>query len=81
MTGFTPLWGVLLLAGGALELVALLRKRRGETLSSQVWMFTQPSGRQWSLKLPPWWIAVSRTTVGVVLVWLMGHFMFGWWTL
>jgi hypothetical protein len=75
-------WLVFWLAWGAVfaigEGVALARTAPGDTLSEQVWRWLRVTpGRT------PTSSALARFpayVVGALLVWLFGHFEFGWWT-
>lgn len=63
--------GVLL----ATELVALLNRRDGDTISEHVWRVVRvgdprPTALVWCM----------RALVALLMIWLAGHFAMGWWT-
>jgi hypothetical protein len=55
---------------------ALASKKAGSTLSEHVWRFTRPYGNKQVSAAA----ITARTLVGLLLVWLLGHFILGWWT-
>lgn len=77
MSGWSWLWFAEGLLVGLTELYALLRARRGDTLSEQIWLWlhvepgvTPPKAALYSFR---------TLTVAVPLLWLFFHFTFGWW--
>lgn len=54
-------WALLFIVGGGYELRAVLNKRKGDTLSEQVWKLNR-------LASPILWITTA------FMVWLTGHF-------
>lgn len=73
---YTIIWCVLGAVGGVTELVALLNRRDGDTLSEHVWRVTRVDDRR---PTPVVW--VLRGVVATIMLWLAGHFALGWWTL
>lgn len=76
MTAWALFWLSLgaIAAGG--EGVALFRTAPGDTLSEQVWAWLRVKPGRAPAPLRSW----RAFTVGASLVWLFGHFLFGWWT-
>ena len=76
------MWLVCWLCIGALalvaEIIALIRKQPHDTLSEQIWAWLQvePGMTQMSNALQSW----RSFVVGAFMIWLMCHFLFGWWT-
>jgi hypothetical protein len=54
------------------EGIALLNKKEGDTLSEHVWKWLKVEDK--SKKLTAW-----RFFVLAFMLWLTGHFVFGWW--
>lgn len=76
MTWYTAVWLFLGAVGGITELIALVDKDRGDTLSEHVWQWFRVRDAR------PTPVAVGlRVVLLSVMVWLTGHFGFGWWTL
>lgn len=76
MSGYTIAWIIWALAFAAIEGKALLSRQPGTTLSEHIW-------RWWHVRDPrptPLVIA-GRIVLLSIMVWLTGHFSFGWWTL
>jgi hypothetical protein len=73
---FTIIWAAIGLVGGITELVALLNKRQGDTLSEHVWRVVRVGDPR-----PTRAVWVLRGLVALVMIWLAGHFSMGWWTL
>ena len=69
---FTIGWIVIVLAGLALETVALIRKGRGDTASEHVW---------WLLRRSPviWFLALGLFSWVIVHFFLFGWFDRLWW--
>lgn len=72
---YTWVWVALGAAALVVELAALFSPRAGGTLSENVWYLLKvndprPSSAVW----------VGRGVVAVFLVWLVPHFLFGWFT-
>lgn len=68
-------WGGVFVVG---EGVALARAAPGDTLSEQVWRWLHITPGQSALSSPlARWPSYA---VGALLVWLLGHFLLGWWT-
>lgn len=59
---------------GVVELVALLNKRDGDTLSEHVWKWVGV-GRHWTVGF-----TIRRLAVVVFLGWLLFHLSLGWFT-
>jgi hypothetical protein len=59
------------------ETIALIRKQPHDTLSEQIWAWLkiEPGITPMKAALMSW----RSFLVGSVLVWLFGHFLFGWW--
>jgi len=74
VTAFWILWAAV---GGVCELVALWSRRRGDTLSENVWSVLRV-GRD---SRYPWLWYTLRSLTAAVCLWLAGHFAMGWWTL
>lgn len=72
MNWATPIW----IAIGAIimivEGIALFNKTEGDTLSEHVWNWLKVNDK--SKKFTAW-----RFFVLAFMVWLTGHFVFGWW--
>jgi hypothetical protein len=62
-SGWEALWLLIGVIGFAVETVALVRQRKGDTLSETVWANTRPLYR--------------RVILAAFMVWLMFHFVFG----
>lgn len=78
MTSWAIFWlslGVVALGG---EGYALFRKAPGDTLSEQIWNWLKvvPGDTHAKAALQSW----RSVAVGGTLIWLFGHFLFGWWT-
>ena len=73
-----PAWVYLLGFGlmGVAELVALLNKQPGDTISERVWALLHVRRKGPT----PWWAWIFRVVIGVTLIWLFGHFELGIWT-
>lgn len=72
---FTWIWVALGAAALVVELVALFSKPAGGTLSEHMWNLLKvqdprPSSAVW----------VGRGLVALFLLWLIPHFLFGWFT-
>jgi hypothetical protein len=68
-------WLLFLLVGFAVpETIALIRSRRGDTLSEAVWHWCQvtPGNTMWT------WSAL-HVFVALFMVWLFVHLMLGYW--
>lgn len=76
MNWFTVIWLTLGTIGGITEIVALARKERHDTLSEHVWAWWHVYDRR-----PTPLVVVGRVVLLTIMVWLTGHFAFGWWTL
>lgn len=78
MNGWLVFWlawcGVFVVGEG----IALARTQRGDTLSETVWrwLHVTPGKTKASAALTRF----PTYVVGALLVWLFGHFLFGWWT-
>jgi len=76
------MWAIGWIVLGALaliaEIIALIRKQPNDTLSEQVWAWLRvdPGTTTMVNALQSW----RSFVVGALLLWLMGHFLFGWWT-
>ena len=79
MTGWSYYW-LLWVFGGFLipEIIALIRKQTGDTLSEQIWAWLRVTPGKTPMKtaLSSW----RSFVMACGLVWLAGHFLFGWWT-
>lgn len=75
-TVFTAIWITLGAIGGITEIIALLRKARGDTLSEHIWAW-------WHVRdpRPTPLVVVGRIILLTIMIWLTGHLAFGWWTL
>lgn len=71
---FTSIWILIFVIGGATEVVALLNKRPGDTLSEHVWRIVRVGDPRPSLIV---WL--TRGLVALTMLWLAGHFSMGWW--
>lgn len=72
---FTWIWVALGAAAFVTEMVALFNRKDGDTLSEQMWKLlrvedARPSTAVW----------VGRGLVALFLLWLVPHFLFGWFT-
>jgi hypothetical protein len=74
-TWFWLAWGGVFLVG---EGVALARNAAGDTLSEQVWRWLRVTPGK--VKVSSALVRFPSYIVGAVLVWLFGHFLWGWWT-
>lgn len=72
MSGWSWAWAILIAAGVALEIVAIVRPQSGDTLSEQVWDWLRYGADQ--VPTPAVWLA--RFVVGALLVWLVPHWLF-----
>lgn len=72
---FTAIWITLAAVGGITELVALLNKRDGDTLSEHVWRIARIGDRR-----PTALVWAVRALIALTMIWLAGHFSMGWWT-
>jgi hypothetical protein len=72
----TLFWVVWLVLGGLVELVALARKDPNDTLSEHVWSWLRVRDPR-----PTVPFVALRVVLGGVLVWLIGHFTMGWWSI
>lgn len=72
---FTIFWVVWALAAIPVEIWALIRKDRGDTLSEHVWKWFKVMDDR-----PTVWTWLWRVPLFVFLAWLTGHLAFGWWT-
>lgn len=72
---FTIFWISWAFAALTVEIYALARKDRGDTLSEHVWKWFKVSDSR-----PTVWTWAWRAPLFVFLVWLTGHLVFGWWT-
>lgn len=72
---YTVIWIVLGVVGGVTELVALLNRRDGDTLSEHVWKVARVGDAR---PTPVVW--VIRAVIALVMIWLASHFSMGWWT-
>lgn len=72
---FWLVWGGIFVVG---EGIALYRTQPGDTLSEMVWSWLRvtPGRTPLSSPLARW----PSYVVGALLVWLLGHFLLGWWT-
>lgn len=61
-------WGIMFIG---LEAVSLRDLRKDDTLSEQIWKGTFSKSTAWRV----FW----KSSVGVLLVWLFGHFVLGIW--
>ena len=73
---YTIIWAAIGIVGGITELVAILNRRDGDTLSEHVWRIARvddprPTPLVWTI----------RGLIAAVCIWLAGHFAMGWWTL
>jgi hypothetical protein len=73
---FTVVWVAVFVVGGVTELVALLNRRDGDTLSEHVWRVFRVRDPR-----PTPVVLILRGLMILVLIWLTGHFGMGWWTL
>lgn len=72
---FTAIWVALGVIGGVTELVALLNRRPGDTLSEHFWKVAKVDDPR-----PTKTVWVIRGLIALVMLWLAGHFSMGWWT-
>lgn len=72
MDPFTIAWIAWGLAFVAIEGKALANKQPGDTLSEHVWKWfdVRGKGKGWTF---------MRFALAAFMVWLTGHFVFGWW--
>jgi hypothetical protein len=72
---FWVAWAAVFIVG---EGIALARTAKGDTASEQIWAWLKvtPGKTPASAALYRW----PSYLVGALLVWLAGHFLFGWWT-
>lgn len=77
---FTALWIGWIIYFVAVEAVALLNSRDGDTLSEHVWAWF---GTEWHKGATPrqrsGWTQLRRIVLLAFLVWLTAHFMTGGW--
>lgn len=78
MDGFTIAWATILGAGAAVEAVALVRKRPGDTLSEHMWRWFATQ-RPDSEAQPSGWVRLRRFALLSGMVWLTVHFVTGGW--
>jgi hypothetical protein len=71
---FTVLWGVLAIVAVGLEIGTAIFSPNN-TLSNKVWEWITGVGNP---KFPRWLAIVNRAVIGGFLVWLIPHFLFGW---
>ena len=71
---FTAAWVFILIWFIIWEGIALIRKKRGDTLSEHVWTLFSLKGRKDGLK---WWQAALRVLFLAFWAWLTFHFLFG----
>jgi hypothetical protein len=67
---FTIGWVVWLAGFGVWEGLALADENTGDTLSEHVWSVADVFSGQWTFE---------RYFLAAAMVWLTGHFVFGWW--
>lgn len=72
---YTIIWVLLGAVGAATELVALVNRRPGDTLSEHVWKVAKVADPR---PTPVVW--VIRGLIALVMLWLAGHLSMGWWT-
>lgn len=70
MSLFTIGWIVWALGFAVLEGVALVNKRKGDTLSEHVWKYFDVDTKRWTF---------LRFVLTAGMVWLTGHFVFRLW--
>lgn len=68
----TPIWIGIAVLTVIIETVALLNKKKDDTLSEHVWNWLKVTNK--TAKFTAW-----RFFVLAFMVWLTGHFIFGWW--
>lgn len=72
MSWFTIAWGLWALAFAVIEGIGLANKKKGDTLSEHVWkIFKVRESKAWTF---------GRFFLAAFMVWLSGHFVFGWWS-
>jgi hypothetical protein len=78
VSAWTAFWLTLLGIGVLGEAVALWRTVPGDTLSEQVWHWLHVTPG----KTPSRAVLLSWRSFALagLLVWLLGHFLLGWWT-
>lgn len=70
---FTVLWGIIGGAALVLEIVALRRKARGDTLSEQIWALLRTNVVVWFVRLGFFaWLIIHFFGFGIVDGWLRG---------
>jgi hypothetical protein len=67
-------WVGWVVVGIGVELAAIFRSKRGDTLSENTWDVTGVRG---TTILPRWLQWTLRSAVAVFLIWLIPHFFFG----
>jgi hypothetical protein len=72
MNWATPIWIAIGVAILATEGVALLNSKTGDTLSEHVWNWI-------TIRNKPKKFTAYRFFVLAFMLWLTGHFAFGWW--
>jgi hypothetical protein len=75
MSWYTWAWLLWLAWFLAVEGVALANKRDGDTLSEHVWKWFHVRDPR-----PTWLVVVGRIVLGLFLLWLCLHLVFGWLT-
>lgn len=75
MSWYTVAWIFWIAFFLLVEGLGLASKTPGSTLSEHAWALTRPYGR----RAGPL-VITARAVIGVFLVWLLGHLVFGWWT-
>lgn len=77
MTAWARFWLSIGAVAVAAELVALIRKQPGDTLSEQVWawLHVTPGKTPMRAALLSW----RSFVVAAFLLWLVAHFVLGWW--
>lgn len=78
MSNWTIFWLTLGVIAGTGEGIALYRTAPGDTLSEQIWHWLKVTPGK--TPLPGVLISWRSFALGGFLVWLIGHFLFGWWT-
>lgn len=74
-------WAVCFLGGlCTMETIALLRQKRGDTLSEAVWHWFRVIPGQPFDQWPVLRLLGTLGFVAIVCVWLTGHFWLHWWT-
>lgn len=78
MIFFTSFWLIWAVAGIAVELVAVLDKKPGDTLSEHVWKWL--TGQVFKpMAIPAWLAWVFRVVLAAFFIWLGPHFVLGIW--